>query len=168
MAYWGRRCTLIGAAVQYRRVVAVAAILACLCVVRPSASKPLDPPDRLPKWATAQCVATIENIVQHEVGNMDAEAQEFVAESVARDVPVLGCGNLTRWRWAIRTTPKASMGVKSAVQNVLARYPEALYPRCRFVGNLGDIRVWRGAGYPAVVGYQHTVGALTVIGADCL
>ena len=130
--------------------------------------KPLDPVPELPKWATKSCVTTINRIVAHEVGGMDSEAWTFVAEQVVYDARTMGCANLTQWRWAIGNAPvRASEGVKSAVMDVLLAYPNLSHPKCKFVGNLGDIRVWRGAGYRVSVDYRHGVGNLVLVGVNC-
>lgn len=119
-------------------------------------------PDPLPKWMTNKCFMIISTIVQHEVGFVPSiEAREFVASQVIMDAERMGCNNLTQWRWAIKSWPNPSLETRS----IVASMPQ--YPRCKFVGNVSDVYVWRSYGYRARVDYVFRSGRYTVVGADC-
>jgi len=147
-------------------------LLACIfvtfCVTRIASASPLDPIPDFPKWTTPECLTTIGRITQHEVGDMDEIAWRFLASQVMYDVRRLGCENLTQWRWAIGAHSfRFREDVAQVVMDVVMVYPNMAYPRCQFVGSLGDIRHWKAAGYRVSVDYRHSVGGLTVIGVNC-
>ncbi len=126
-----------------------------------------DEPVYIPRWATGECVETIQKIVQHEVGNMDSEAWSFVADQVIYDIQRMGCKSLTQWRWAIGNyhAKNISPSVSREVWNTV--FSKRAHPKCQFVGNRNDIPVWRSHGYHISVDYRHDYGKFTLIGVNC-
>jgi hypothetical protein len=141
----------------------IVSLFLSLFLVLPVHAKEAEP-DLLPNWVTPKCLYTVAVITQHEVGNTHSEEIiRFVAYQVLQDAKSMGCGNLTQWRWAIRSFPKPSQ----EVMNIVASYPTG-YKKCRFVGSLSDTHVWRSHGYTARIDYRFDARGFTVVGADCL
>ncbi len=102
-------------------------------------------------------------IVQHEAGRLSAPAWKFVADQVTHDVDRLGCQNLTRIRWAIKSRPRPL----SELERIVRLWPRR-YPPCQLVGYPGDLRVW-GLYYSHLrVDYEFTYNGMTVIGVNCI
>lgn len=123
----------------------------------------------LPTWATRYCIDVIYQIIQHESGNTkDDEIFQFITEQIIRDIQKYKCSGLTAWRWAIGNhLLEVNSQVKESVLKVLERYPKTLFPKCSFIGMLPDIQVWKSHGYNTEIGFEKTVGKLTVVGVDC-
>lgn len=137
-------------------------ILTILMFLVPPIYAKEEEPISLPEWMTPECFNVISTIVQHEVGNVPSKkAREFVAAQVIMDAKKMGCKNLTKWRWAIKSWPKPSTETK----NIVWSLPQ--YPKCKFVGNWSDVAIWRSYGYRARVDYLFKSGRYIVVGADC-
>ncbi len=131
------------------------AFLVALIILYP----PVESPDM-------ECAETVQRIVQHEVGNMDEEAWQFLTDQVIYDTRRMSCESLIQWRWKIgKSIVKVRPEIKRLVKRAMMSFRE--FGQCQFVGSLGDIAVWRSYGYPVSVDYRHSIGNLTVIGVNC-
>jgi len=123
-----------------------------------------------PTELNQDCLNIVYKIIQHEVGNMkSSEVFRFMAEQIFQDLNSIPCDNLTNWRWKIGkySISNVKPGVIIAVTDVLNHWPIKEFPRCKFIGSLNDIKVWKKYGFNTEIGYRKTVGKLTVIGVDC-
>lgn len=127
---------------------------------------PLEPPQPY----TDVCIQQVENIVEHEAGSTGSGVVfDFLAQQVIYDIPKYGCLGLTKWRWKIGAfdNNKVSQSVRNKVSNVINGIYWKRYPPCKFIGNLGDVRIWTAFGYRIRIDYQFNIKSFTVIGTNC-
>lgn len=90
------------------------------------------------------------------------ETWKFMVDQVTYDAARLGCGNLTQWRWAIKSRPRP----KPDILNIAHTWPRK-YPRCGLVGMPADISVWQAHGMSVRVDYTFKAGRFTIVGVNC-
>lgn len=124
---------------------------------------PIDEPHDRHSPFSEECLFVVATIIQHETGSMrDPAVWGFMADQITYDAASLGCGNLTAWRWAIKSRPRPIPPVLRAAH----KWPRT-YPRCQFVGMPGDVKVWEAHGYLIHIDYTFSDGRFTIIGANC-
>jgi hypothetical protein len=152
-----------------KKLIVVLCVLSLLVPLQSIDAKELEP-DKLPRWATPDCILTISKIVQHETGNMKSdEVFRFMTEQIIHDLTKFKCSELTKYRWAIGLYPeyKVTSQVKNSVLDVVYKWPHTEFPNCNFIGNKGDLKVWKSYGYDITIGYSKTINKLTVVGVGC-
>ena len=122
--------------------------------------KLLDPIPTLPT-KIENFVNTIGTIIQHEAGNVPS-SYNFVYNQILHDLKTIKCENLTKSRWAIKSFPKPREAILKVVKENRLEYP-----KCQFIGNPNDIKIWNSYGYRTKVDYTFKSGNLTVIGVNC-
>ena len=122
--------------------------------------KLLNPEEILPP-RIENCINTMGTIIEHEAGNVP-DSYNFVYNQLIYDLKTVPCNRLTKSRWAIKSFPKP----RKEILNVIYDH-KIEYPKCQFIGNLGDIKIWNSYGYKTTINYTFTQGSLTVIGVNC-
>jgi hypothetical protein len=143
-------------------------LLLLLLLVPTVSAREVDEDKDLPSWATARCLSTIYKIIQHETGSTKSdEIFSYMTTQIVSDIKILGCNNLTQWRWAIGKYPeyKITNQVRVSVLKQIL-YP-VRFPLCKFTGQPADVNVWKSYGYNTTIGYSQTINSQTVIGVGC-
>lgn len=123
-----------------------------------------------PEKINTDCLNTIYKIVQHESGSLQSdEVFRFMTEQIVQDLDIISCDTLTNWRWKIGNynLSNVKLQVKHSVLTVINRWPYKEFPRCKFIGSMSDIKVWKKYGYNTEIGFSVTSHNLTVVGVDC-
>lgn len=123
---------------------------------------PIEGTDRHSPYSE-ECLYLVATIIQHESGSFTGtDVWNFMADQITYNIPQIGCRNLTRWRWAIKSSPRPIPAILRAAHH----WPRT-YPACQFIGMPGDLAVWHSYGYATRVDYVFTDGRFTILGVNC-
>jgi hypothetical protein len=100
----------------------------------------------LPDFMDTNCAFNALRIIQGESGPVSS-ALDFLAEAVVWSAHDRGCTAIANGKlWTgIANVPSGTSirpEVRAALNTVLARWPERLWPACQYIGSMSDVTTW--------------------------